>query len=756
MDTHRRKTHHPPRRPVAARLVAAAAVCATAVALASPAHAAGSGHHAKPAAAHPAAVTGGQGASVPFTEYEAENAATNGTVIGPDYTQGTVASEASGRKAVQLSGQGQYVEFTLTAPANAVDVSYNLPQGSSGSLAVYVNGTRISQTLPVTSKYSYISTPNIGGSKTHHFFDDARMLLGQNLQAGAKVRLQVDSDSTGGPFTIDLADFEQVAAPAAQPSNALSVTDYGADPSGQGDSTNAFDQAISAARSQGKEVWIPQGVFTITSPLPVDGITLIGAGDWYSELHGTHLIDMSGAQGDVKLENFAAIGEVTTRNDSSPDNFVNGSLGSGSVVSGLWIQHEKVGLWLEGTNTDLQVTGNRILDTTADGININGTATGAVVKDNYIRNTGDDGLAMWSLYAPDTDDSFVDNTVVQPNLANGIALYGGKDLTVQGNYVADTNALGSGIAISNQAFLQPFNPLSGTITVADNTIERGGAMNPNWNHPMGALRVDSYDYAISNPVDITDTVIKDSPYSAFEFVSGGGHGYPITNVTVNGASVTNTGTVVVQNETQGSATFSNVTATGVGAAGVYNCPYPSGSGTFAVTDGGGNSGWSSTWNDCSTWPTPNGGNPGGGGTPGTGNLALHRPVSDTGHQDVYVASNAVDGDANTYWESTDNAFPQSFTVDLGSTQAVGRLVLKLPPSSAWGTRTQTLSVLGSTDGSAYSTLVGSKGYTFDPASGNTATVTLPSGISTRYLRLTFTGNTGWPAGQLSEFEAYAQ
>ena len=27
---------------------------------------------------------------------------------------------------------------------------------------------------------------------------------------------------------------------------------------------------------------------------------------------------------------------------------------------------------------------------------------------------------------------------------------------------------------------------------------------------------------------------------------------------------------------------------------------------------------------------------------------------------------AVDGDTNSYWESTDNAFPQWFQVDLGS------------------------------------------------------------------------------------------
>jgi hypothetical protein len=35
------------------------------------------------------------------------------------------------------------------------------------------------------------------------------------------------------------------------------------------------------------------------------------------------------------------------------------------------------------------------------------------------------------------------------------------------------------------------------------------------------------------------------------------------------------------------------------------------------------------------------------------------------------------------------------------------------------------------------------------------TINLPSGTSTRYLRLSFTANTGWPAAQLSELQAYA-
>ncbi|SFE99397.1 Right handed beta helix region [Actinacidiphila alni] len=706
----------------------------------------------------PFAVSGG--ASVPFTEYEAEAAATNGSAVGPDYTQSTVASEASGRRAVNLSGQGKYVEFTLTAPANAVDVAYNLPRGASGTVSVYVNGTKISQKLAVTAQYSYVDTGWIAGSKTHHFFDDARIKLGQNLNSGAKVKLQLDAGDTG-QATIDVADFEQVAAAASAPANSISVVANGADASGAGDSTSAFNTTISQAKSQGKEVWIPSGDFKLGSTIQADGVTIRGAGNWYSVLHSSHLIDQTSASGNTKLYDFAVFGEVSVRNDNSPDSFITGSLGPNSVVSGIWVQREKCGLWLTGNNNNLLVQNNRIIGTTADGLNLDGSANGVQVKNNFLRNQGDDSLAMWSLGAPDTGNTFSNNTIVQPNLANGIAIYGGSNNTVSNNVIADTNALGGGIAISNQAFLQPFNPLSGTVTVSGNTLIRTGALNPNWGHPMGALRVDSYDYAINNDIRISNTTFVDSPYSDFEFVSGGGHGYTINGVTVSGATASNTGTVVVQAETPGSASFSNVTATGTGVTGTYNCPYPANLPAFTINRGSGNSGWDGNWNDCGTWPQPGSGNPPTSPPttppttpPATGNLAQGHPASDTGHADVYVAGNAVDGNANTYWESANNAFPQSLTVDLGAAKTVGRIVLKLPPAAAWATRTQTLSVLGSTDNNSYSTLKSSAGYTFNPSSGNTVTIPVTSATA-RYVRLTITGNTGWPAGQLSEFEVYS-
>src|ERR1700694_5122977 len=88
-----------------------------------------------------------RGATVPYVEMEAEDAATNGTVIGSDYTFTHLAAEASGRKAVQLTQQGQYVEFTLPKPANSLVLRYSIPDSPDGKgltapLSLYVNGTR--------------------------------------------------------------------------------------------------------------------------------------------------------------------------------------------------------------------------------------------------------------------------------------------------------------------------------------------------------------------------------------------------------------------------------------------------------------------------------------------------------------------------------------------------------------------------------------------------------------------------------------
>ncbi|WP_238433182.1 discoidin domain-containing protein [Micromonospora tarensis] len=144
--------------------------------------------------------------------------------------------------------------------------------------------------------------------------------------------------------------------------------------------------------------------------------------------------------------------------------------------------------------------------------------------------------------------------------------------------------------------------------------------------------------------------------------------------------------------------------------------------------------------------------PSTGFAPAATNLAQGRPTQESGHADVYDSSRVVDGNAGSYWESLNNSFPQWVQVDLGSAQSVNQVVLKLP-TNGWATRTQTLSVRGSANGSSFTDMVGSQTYTFNPASGSTVTINF-SQTSTRYVRITVTANSGWPAGQLSELEVY--
>nr|WP_253289908.1 glycosyl hydrolase family 28-related protein [Verrucosispora sioxanthis] len=228
----------------------------------------------------------GRGATVPFIEHEAENATHSGTRIGPDRRYGTLPSEASGREAVTLDAVGEYVEFTLTAPANAVTFRYSIPDNAAGTgrdatIDLRANGTLV-KAVPVTSKYGwyyggYPFNNNPGDINPHHFYDEARALFGTTYPTGTKIRLQVASTAQSPTFTIDLADFELVAAPITKPANVLDVvTDFGADPTGATDSTARFQAAVDAGRAQSRTVWIPPGSFTLWDHVVVDGVTLRG------------------------------------------------------------------------------------------------------------------------------------------------------------------------------------------------------------------------------------------------------------------------------------------------------------------------------------------------------------------------------------------------------------------------------------------------------------------------------------------------
>ncbi|MFC7041430.1 discoidin domain-containing protein, partial [Nonomuraea rubra] len=130
------------------------------------------------------------------------------------------------------------------------------------------------------------------------------------------------------------------------------------------------------------------------------------------------------------------------------------------------------------------------------------------------------------------------------------------------------------------------------------------------------------------------------------------------------------------------------------------------------------------------------------------NLAAGKTATASSFTDVYRAANVTDGNQATYWESASNAFPQWIQVDLGATAGLSKVVLKLP--TGWPSRTETLSVQGSTNGTSFTTIAAAATHTISPA----ATITLPAGTTARHVRVHITANSGWPAGQLSELEVW--
>ncbi|MFE4711914.1 discoidin domain-containing protein [Paenibacillus sp. NPDC056722] len=143
-------------------------------------------------------------------------------------------------------------------------------------------------------------------------------------------------------------------------------------------------------------------------------------------------------------------------------------------------------------------------------------------------------------------------------------------------------------------------------------------------------------------------------------------------------------------------------------------------------------------------------------TPTTGpgsNLALNKPVTASSSVFTFVATNANDGDLNTYWEGAGGSYPNTLSVNLGANANLSSVVLKLNPSSAWSTRTQTIQVLGrDQNGTTFSSLVPATVYTFNPATGNS--VTIPVNATASEVQLRITTNSGSSAGQIAEFQIF--
>ncbi|MEW9512235.1 CARDB domain-containing protein [Streptomyces bacillaris] len=562
----------------------------------------------------------GRGAAVPYTEYEAEDAAYRGTLLVADaertFGHTNFATESSGRKSVRLNSTGEYVEFTSTNASNSVVVRNSIPDAPGGggreaTISLYADGQFVRK-LNLSSKHSWLygntddpeGLTNRPGGDARRLFDEANALLDRTYPAGTKFRLQRDTGDDAAFYVIDLIDLEQVAPPSSRPAGCVSITTYGAVANDGIDDTAAIQRAVTANQNGEIDcVWIPAGQWRqeqkILTDDPLDrgqwnqvgirDVTIRGAGMWHSRLYTLTPPHEAGGinhphegnfgfdiDDNTQISDIAIFGSGTIRGgDGNHEGGValNGRFGKGTKVSNVWIEHANVGVWAGRDYTNIpelwnpgdgvEFTGMRIRNTYADGINFaNGTRNSTVYNSSF-RNTGDDALAVWSSkYVKDQsvdighDNSFRNNTIQLPWRANGIAVYGGHGNKIENNIISDTMNYPAIMLATDHDPL----PFSGQTLIANNALHRTGGAFWNEDQEFGAITLFPQNLPIPG-ITIRDTDILDSTYDGIQFKTGGGlmPDVKIQNVRIDKSN--NGSGILAMGGARGNATLTNVTIT---------------------------------------------------------------------------------------------------------------------------------------------------------------------------------------------------
>jgi hypothetical protein len=528
---------------------------------------AGAAPSAHPALARTtAAQTATAGATVPFTSYEAEaGTATGGATVvsltsAPNTEYSSAALEASGHAYVALNGTGQQVWWTNNtgAPISFINVRLSIPDSANGTgmtatVDLYVNGT-FRQAINVNSKQSWIyEGTNYNGNDDQNpadgdprvFYDESHTFVtGDPIGPGSTFSLVKDASNTAAFYDVDVIDLENPPAPLSEPANSISITSCGAvaddsptngsADSGAVDSMSAIQNCINQAESQHKILWIPQGTFYLkgTTGLQAQGITIAGAGMWYSNIYrdvplpnNTPLAAIFSVTS-CTVQNFHLDSDETGRAEQYGGGGAMDTTGTNWVANGIWTQHTLSGFWASGTGGTVE--NSRLTAIWADGINLNNVSLNAntgnnlTAKNNFVRGTGDDAIAINSVayngsttYNAMSDVTISNNTSIAPWGGKGVAIYGGSGHHVENNYVSDTARY---IGIGAGRFNVNGSDLT-SATVSDNMIVRSGGNAYNQGQP--ALHIgnggDGHDTGTVSNVTATGNTIVASVYDAVGF-----------------------------------------------------------------------------------------------------------------------------------------------------------------------------------------------------------------------------------------------
>ena len=308
------------------------------------------------------------------------------------------------------------------------------------------------------------------------FYDESRTFItGAALKVGDTIMLRKDAANTASFYYIDCIDLESTA-PKVRPANSLSVADYGATGTGTASVNNAFNSCCSAAKSQNKPVWVPAGTYYFTSNFSPNGVTIMGAGMWFTTLYFTMGQIQSNS---TSLQDFC-VDAVTVQRDQGMGG-VNTN-GSNYVVDHVWAIHGCwAGFWCCGTNVTLQNSRSSIC--WGDGLNMNngtgggGVGTNLLAQNNFTRGCGDDGATVYSVSESQEVNGATlrNNTTVAMWWANGLRIAGGKNVRAENNLLLD-DVKEAGLYIG--VYAADGNDLDSSVVTGNVIVRAGGRRNP--------------------------------------------------------------------------------------------------------------------------------------------------------------------------------------------------------------------------------------------------------------------------------------
>jgi len=465
------------------------------------------------------------GATTPFTTLEAEagtlsgGAAVRALQTIPANALSSPELEASGRAFVELNATGESVSWTNPVDsANTLVIRESIPDAPAGggidaTLDLYVDGA-LRQAVPLTSRQTWVydgtngnnngmdQNPATGGP--HVFYDEARVhIQGAAIAKGSTIMLKKDAANIAAFYYIDCIDLES-AAPKPRPANSLSVADYGATGTDTANVNTAFNNCCSAAKSQGKTVWVPAGTYYFNSNFSPNGVTIAGAGMWYTTLYFT----MGQIQAvSCTLQDFC-VDAVTVQRDQGMGG-VN-IAGTNWLIDRVWAIHGCwAGFWACGTNGTIQNCRSSIC--WGDGLNLNNGSAGnnvgtnLLAQNNFTRGCGDDGATVYSVSSSQEINGATlrNNTTVAMWWANGLRIAGGKNVRAENNLIMD-DVKEAGIYIG--VFGSDGNNLDSCVVTGNVVLRCGGRRDP------AGMAINASPGAKFVNVTIADNTIRDAQF----------------------------------------------------------------------------------------------------------------------------------------------------------------------------------------------------------------------------------------------------